>query len=144
MNANVEALVREGRLERVEADIAAARHRLSEARQHLASASLVIDVDPAGAYSLLYDAARKAIDAHMLASGYRASEGRLGTHGATARYASAALGSGPRGGSAQRFDRMRRNRNRSEYGVWQIGRSTLETDLEHARAIVELVDEGLP
>jgi hypothetical protein len=38
---------------------------------------------------------------------------------------------------------MRRNRNRSEYGVWQVGRSTLEADLAHARAIVEAVGESL-
>jgi len=143
MSADIEALVREGRLEGVEADMAAALLMLEAARRHLASASLLVDADPAGAYSLLYDAARKAIDAHMLASGYRVSKSRLGAHEATARYAVAALGSGRRGGSARRFDRMRRNRNRSEYGVWQIGRSTLEADLGHAHAIVEAVEERL-
>lgn len=143
MSRSIDALVSEGRLERVEADPAGARDKLHEAKRHLASASRIVDTDPAGAYSLLYDASRKAIDAHMLAAGYRVSRGRLGAHEATARYAVAALGSGSQGGSVARFDRMRRNRNRSEYGVWRIGRSTLEADLVHARAIVEAVDESL-
>ena len=144
MSADVEALLKEGRIERVEADTGAARDRLEEATRHLDSAVLIAETDPAGAYSLLYDAARKAVDAHMLMSGYRVSKSRLGAHEATARYASSTLGSGPHGGSALRFDRMRRNRNRSEYGAWQIGRSTLEADLVHARAIVEAVQESIP
>jgi len=143
MNADIEALVRDGRVESVEADPAAARLKLEEARRHLASASLLVDTDPAGAYSLLYDAARKAIDAHMLSSGYRVSKSRLGAYEAMARYAVAALGSGRRGEAARRFDRMRRNRNRSEYGVWQVGRSTLGSDLGHAQAIVEAVEKSL-
>jgi hypothetical protein len=139
----LEALVREGRIDRVEADPDAARDRLEEARRHLDSAGLIAETDPAGAYSLLYDAARKAVDAHMLMSGYRVSKSRLGAHEATARYAASVLGSGPHAESARRFDRMRRNRNRSEYGAWQIGRSTSEADLVHARAIVDAVGESL-
>jgi hypothetical protein len=143
VSSDAEALVREGRIERVQADADAARDRLEEAKHRLDSAVLIAETDPAGAYSLLYDSARKAIDAHMVRSGYRVSKSRLGAHEATARYASSVLGSGPHGGSARRFDRMRRNRNRSEYGAWQIGRSTLEADLVHARAIVEAVEEDL-
>ena len=41
------------------------------------------------------------------------------------------------------LDRMRRNRNRSEYGIWDIGASTVERDLEHARKIVEAVERDL-
>ena len=141
MSADLEALVMQGRIERVEADTSAARDRLEEAKHHLDSATLIAETDPSGAYSLLYDAARKAVDAHMLMSGYRVSKSHLGAHEATARYASSVLGSGQHGDSARRFDRMRRNRNRSEYGAWQIGRSTLEADLVHARAIVEAVEE---
>jgi hypothetical protein len=135
VSSDVEALVRDGRIERVEADADAAFEKVREAGRHLKSATQIADADPAGAYALLYDAARKAIDAHMLASGYRVSKGRIGAHEATARYASAMLG-----GDAQQFDRMRRNRNRSEYGVWEVGRSTLEADLEHARRIVLAVE----
>lgn len=134
MSSDVEALLRDGRIEKVEADPSAARAKLGEAERHLDSAAQIAADDPAGAYSLLYDAARKAIDAHMLASGYRVSKSRLGAHEATARYASSVLGE-----DARHFDRMRRNRNRSEYGAWEVGRSTLEADARHARDIVAAV-----
>ena len=52
-------------------DAATARASLAEARRHLASAKLIPGADPNGAYVLLYDAARKANAAHMLASGLR-------------------------------------------------------------------------
>jgi len=142
MSSDVDALVREGRIERVEADRAAAVDKLEEARRHLDSSEVILESDPEGAYALLYDAARKAIDAHMLAAAYRVSKSRLGAHEATARYATAVLGSGPHGEHVQQFDRMRRRRNRSEYGAWQIGRSTLEADLRHARGILQAVEEG--
>jgi hypothetical protein len=138
VTSEIERLLRVGRIERVEADPAAARDKLREAGRHLDSAAEIADTDPAGAYALVYDAARKAIDAHMLAAGYRASKNRPGAHEATARYASMALGD-----DARPFDRMRRNRNRSEYGVWDVGRSTLEADLEHARRIVHAVENEL-
>jgi hypothetical protein len=143
MSSDVEALVKEGRIERVEADRAAAIDKLEEARRHLDSASVILESDPQGTYALLYDAARKAIDAHMLAAGYRVSKRRLGGHEATARYATSVLGSGPHGEHVQHFDRMRRNRNRSEYGMWQVGRSKLEADLDHARGILQAVREQL-
>lgn len=143
MSSDIDALVKEGRVERVEADRAAAGDKLEEARRHLDSAAVILESGPEGAYALLYDAARKAIDAHMLAAGYRVSKSRLGAHEATARYATSVLGSGPHGGHARHFDRMRRRRNRSEYGVWQVGRTTLEADLDHARGIVRAVGEQL-
>jgi hypothetical protein len=35
---------------------------------------------------------------------------------------------------------MRKNRNRSEYGVWKVALSTVEADPEHARRIVLAVE----
>lgn len=143
MSGDVEALVREGRIEAVEADTQAALDKLKEAKRHLRSASLIGGGDPQGSYALLYDAARKAIDAHMLAAGYRVNKSRPGAHEATARYAVAVFAEAPRAEHAQHLDRMRRNRNRSEYGVWHVGRSTLRADLGHARGIVRAVEESL-
>ncbi|MBA2274463.1 MAG: hypothetical protein H0W21_11265 [Actinobacteria bacterium] len=40
-------------------------------------AAAIADNDPEDAYSLVYDAARKAVDAHMLANGYRTSKSKL-------------------------------------------------------------------
>lgn len=137
-SAAVEALVRAGRLERVVADREAARSKVEEAQRHLGSASRIAKDDPAGAYALLYDAARKAIHAHMLASGLRATN-RAGAHDAVGRYAEAVFSRTKHRDAVSRFDRMRRNRNRSEYGSWHIGASTVAADLGHAKAIVDAV-----
>jgi hypothetical protein len=67
--------------------------------------------DPNGAYALLYDAARKAVDAHMLANGFRVQKSRLGTHEAIGQYAVATLRKDPDKRHIDSFDRMRRNRN---------------------------------
>src|SRR5207244_5415021 len=109
------ALLREGRIERISADIRAARTKLAESKRHLDSAAAISKSDPAGAYALAYDAARKALDAHMLAKGYRVSKGRLGSHEATGLYGEAAM---PRVEEMNDFDRIRRNRNRSENRKW--------------------------
>jgi hypothetical protein len=47
MSADLDALVKEGRIERVEADTTAARDKLEEAKNHLDSATLIADTDPA-------------------------------------------------------------------------------------------------
>ena len=81
---SIEDLVRARRLERVPADIDAAVRRLSSARRHLGSAALIARDDPDAAYALLYDAARKAVTAHMQGAGLRARNAP-GAHEATAR-----------------------------------------------------------
>jgi hypothetical protein len=134
----VDELVRAGRLEPVESDVASARISIEEARRHLASAVLIASSDPNGAYALLYDAARKAIAAHMLAAGYRATV-RPRAHEAVGLYGVERITSGERPESIHHFDRMRRKRNRTEYGVRTFGAAELEADLTHARAIVDAV-----
>jgi hypothetical protein len=109
-------LLNEGRIEAVEPDIDAAKNKLEEAKRHLASAAAIADDDPEGAYSLVYDAARKAADAHMLANGYRASKSKVGAHEATARYVEAVI-KGKYASDARSFNRMRKQRNRTEYGT---------------------------
>jgi hypothetical protein len=129
-------LVTAGRIERIQADADEAQELLRHARAHLASARKLCDDDPAGAYQLLYDAARKATAADMLASGYRARSDRPGAHAAVVIYAEEALaGEGDERAIAS-FDRMRRTRNRAEYGAAVIGRAQLHADLEHAHEIV--------
>ncbi|MGH2786433.1 MAG: hypothetical protein ACRDJV_00810 [Actinomycetota bacterium] len=135
-------LVKKGRIEAVEADVAAAKDKLKEAKRHLASATAIADDDPEGAYSLVYDAARKAVDAHMLANGYRTSKSKLGAHEATARYVEAVIG-GEYASDARAFNRMRKEQNRTEYGIWHISSSTLKIDSVHAARIVEAVEASL-
>lgn len=129
-------------MERVEADTDLAVVKLEEAGRHLRSASVIANEDLEGAYALLYDAARKAVDAHLAASGYRISKSKLGAHEATALYARAVIG-GEYAEDARALDRMRKQRNRVEYGVWHIGEARLTSDLRHASRIVDAVRAAL-
>lgn len=139
---SLDDLLKEGRIEAVEPDVDVAKDKLEEAKRHLASAAAIAEDDPEGAYSLVYDAARKAVDAHMRANGYRASKSKLGAHEASARYVEAVIG-GAYAADARAFNRMRKQRNRTEYGNWHISASTLDTDSVHAARIVEAVEASL-
>ena len=112
---------------------------VQEAKQHLASAAAIAGDDANGAYYLLYDAARKAVSAHMLTNGYRVRNA-AGAHAAVAEYAARTLSEEP---SAAQLDRMRRNRNRSEYGHAHFNDRVVAADLEHARRIVAAVEAAL-
>jgi hypothetical protein len=135
----IEELLAGRRLERVAPDSAAARERLEGARRHLRSSELVAEQDPDAAYALLYDAARKAVAAHMLAAGLRARNAP-GAHEATARYAALAVDDP----ASAELDRMRRFRNRIEYGATHFSRDQVAHDLERAQAIVDAVGRSLP
>lgn len=141
--ATISDLLREGRIEGVTPDIAAAWGRVGEAQVHLASSVTLTSSDPALAYVALYDAARKAITAHMQANGYRPTN-RLGAHQSVGLYAEAALGIGTALPHIRAFDRMRRARNRSEYDDRPITERLLSTDLEHAQGSVAAVIAALP
>lgn len=143
MTTTVAQLLSEGRLERVTADVAAAWERVNEAKRHLQSSAALATSDESLAYVALYDAARKAVTAHMQANGYRATN-RVGTHQAVVLYAEATLAQGVAGPDVAAFDRMRRVRNRSEYGHQVIGAQVLAADLVHAEAIVAAVEADLP
>lgn len=127
-------------MERVSADRDSAASMLEEAQLHLISAEQIMGSDPTGAYSLLYDAARKSVSANMLAEGYRASN-RQGAHATVVSNAAAASKSQGFGQLVAHFDRMRRTRHRAEYESAIIGSQQLENDLVKARQIVDLVEE---
>ena len=69
----VRRLLEERRLQSVPADRAAAEALLEAAARHLGSARIVADSDPDGAYTMLYDAARKSLAALLQAQGLRAT-----------------------------------------------------------------------
>lgn len=139
----IDQLLEKRLLERVEPDDAAARELLAEAERHLSSAERIASDDPNGAYQLLYDAARKALIAHMAAAGLRVVKGKLGGHETTGKYGKAALSSSASMESLANFDRMRRNRNRSEYELRFFDDDEVANDLEHAQAIVAAVSADL-
>jgi hypothetical protein len=129
-----------GLIESVDADPEGAAALLADARRHLETATAASATDPNGAYGLGYDAARKAIVAHLLARGLRVAKNRPGAHETTGRYGVAEIADDP---SFRAFDRMRRSRNRTEYGPGHIGEEVLREDLSHAQAIVDAVAERL-
>ncbi|HEY7147943.1 MAG TPA: hypothetical protein VH420_00725 [Gaiellaceae bacterium] len=115
----------------MEADPDAEAVRLEEADRHLASAQTIAASDPNGAYQLAYDAARKAVTAHMASAGFRV-RATIGAHAVTASYASEAISKE----LGSRLDRMRRRRNRSEYGMAHFEVAEVDAAIETARALI--------
>jgi len=66
-----------------------------------------------------------------------------GSHRAVGVYAAELFGSGEHGPDIRRFDAMRRNRNRAEYGIRQFGSAEVSKDLGHAAGIVKAVEQDL-
>ena len=87
-------MLSDGVIRRVSADEETAQNELRTAQRHLESAATLSGSDPNAAFQLAYDAARKAIAAHMRANGYRVGSGE-GAHAKTGQYAAAALGERP-------------------------------------------------
>jgi hypothetical protein len=108
----LDGMIARGELERVPASREHADLLLAQAQQHLDSARTIAETDPAGAYQLLYDAARKALAAILENEGLRATS--RGGHIAVREAVSAQLDP-PLGGIFRPFDRLRRRRNQAEY-----------------------------
>lgn len=120
-------------IEVVEADPDVSSKWIEDARRHLEAAVRVAEIDPSGAYVLAYDAARKSVAAALLATGHRVRS-RPGAHQALAQFANHLLTE--TGEVALRhFDRLRRNRNRSEYGSRTFGKAEVSEAIETAKAI---------
>lgn len=130
----VDDLHAKGLIEPVEFDRSTADQWLSDAARHLKAAAAVTDLDPAGAYVLAYDAARKGVAAALLATGYRVRS-RPGSHHALAQFA-VDLAHQTGEPALERLDRLRRNRNRSEYGSRSFGQAEVAEAIACADAIV--------
>ena len=108
----IDALLTTRDLERVAASAEHAAELIGQARKHMASAQRIADGDPAGAFQLLYDAARKALCAILENQGLRPTS--RGGHIAVLDAVSAQLDP-PMGKVLRPFDRLRRRRNDAEY-----------------------------
>jgi hypothetical protein len=122
-----------GFIEKVEPDQATATGWLDDAGRHLEAATKIAELDPSGAYVLAYDAARKSVAAALLMSGHRVLS-RPRSHQALWQYAEsiAVQVDEP---ALNRFDRLRRNRNRSEYGSRTFGKAEVAEAIGTAEAI---------
>ena len=136
--ADVEALIAKDVVARVPADSEEARRELAAAEMHLQGAEAAAVVDATGAFTLAYDAARKAVVAHMRASGLRVRS-RFGAHYQTGQYARAALTGRGVDEHVEAFVGMREVRNDTEYEGEVVRQSDSAEALSHARAIVAVV-----
>jgi hypothetical protein len=126
-------LGKRGLIEKVEPDQATSTGWLDDAERHLEAATKIAELDPSGAYVLAYDAARKSVAAALLTSGHRVLS-RPGSHQALAQYAES-ITTQTDEPVLSRFDRLRRNRNRSEYGSRTFGKAEVAEAIDTARAI---------
>ncbi|MDQ2838627.1 MAG: hypothetical protein M3Y42_07285 [Actinomycetota bacterium] len=110
---SIKALLVANNLQRVSPSREAAAGFLRAAGRHLDSALLVADTDPDGAYTLLYDAARKSLVAVLQAQGLRATS--KGGHYAIQEAISAQFTKPPPRDAFRPFARLRRSRNQIEY-----------------------------
>lgn len=141
--ADVQRLLAERKLERVEPDPQTAREEIATARRHIAAAAQIAELDPTLAFTGLYDAMRKADPGAQRAHGYRLSKGP-GGHVRTGEYALAALDALDIEAHLDEFDALRQLRNQSEYEALFVESDDVEQALAHARAIVEAVAAVLP
>lgn len=138
----VGALLAEGVVVRVVADQEESQKELAAAKTHLLGAEAASQHDPTGAFSLAFDAARKAVVAHMRANGLRVRP-RFGAHYQTGRYARAALTGRVADEHLSALEDMRVVRNDTEYGAEVVEGSDAAEALAHARAIVDAVERDL-
>jgi HEPN domain len=106
----IDSLLDKQHLQRVTADPATAEALIVMSDHHVRSASKLCDSDPEGAFSLAYDAARKAATALLAHQGLRPTT--AGGHLAVVEATSAQF---PGVGGLRSLDRLRRRRNQSEY-----------------------------
>jgi hypothetical protein len=139
----IDNMIARGELERVPASREHADLLLAQARRHVASAAAIADSDAAGAYQLLYDAARKALAAVLENQGLRATS--RGGHIAVREAACAQLDP-PLGAVLRPFDRLRRRRNQAEYpspDQPQLDLGDVKRDVPKVLAIVETAGKVL-
>lgn len=126
----VDDLLARGSFTRVTPNRELADTLLDQARAHLSSGASVVDTDPAGAFTLVYDAARKALTAILVNQGLRA--GGDGAHAVLLDAVLAQLDP-PLGSIFRPFSWMRPLRNHTQYPA-----------PEHPVARVEDVEEAIP
>ncbi len=134
----VERLIDSHELQRVPPSRDHADRLLEQARRHLDAADAIADMDSAGGYALVYDAARKALTAVLENQGLRPTT--RGGHVVVYEAVRAQLDP-PMGAQLRPFDRMRRQRNDVEYqpsDAPELAADDVREDLTKAGEIVTL------
>lgn len=134
----VEQLIAEGRIDVVTPSPGHASRLVDQAARHLESAIAIAADDPEGAYSTLYDCARKSLWAILAVQGLRPT--RAGGHLAVYEVVHAQLDP-PLGSEIRPFDRMRRQRNSVEYpepDTAYLVESDVQDDVPKVKAILDI------
>ena len=146
------AMLADGELEQVAPSPQNAARLLAEADRHLRSAALLAPDDPAGAYdmlyaaarkAMLYAAARKAMAAALAVQGLRSTS--KGGHMAVQEAVTHQLGA--TGSVVRPFGRLRRTRNDADYPRLdspELTTDDIDEDLPKARQIVAAMGALLP
>ena len=130
----IKELIAAGNLQKVAPSREAADGFLAQAAGHIDSAQHVAAIDPTGAYSLLYDAARKSLAAVLQAQGLRATS--KGGHYAIQEAITAQFTKPPPRDAFRPFGRLRRTRNHIEYDdITPITADDVEADTPVVRAL---------
>jgi hypothetical protein len=80
MRPTIEQLIAEDKLEHVQIDSSVPERELAAAWRHHKTAKLAAEEDPEGAFQLLYDSARKALQAVLFTKGLRVRKPPRGNH----------------------------------------------------------------
>ncbi len=127
-------LLAAGNLQKVSPSLDSATAALAAAAKHLDSALVLADSDPDGAYTLLYDAARKSLAAVLQAQGLRATS--RGGHYAIQEAIAAQFTKPPPRDAFRSYARLRRTRNQIEYD--DISATTADDVHADAHAVTTL------
>ena len=135
--AVIDQLLEQSRLTEVDPNRDLADQYISQAQTHLSAATTLGDLDPAGAFTLAYDAARLSLAAILVVQGLR-PRGE-GAHAVLLEVALAQL-EPPKQKEIREFNWMRRLRNDTQYP--DVDRPTASADdvlqaIPAAQAIVE-------
>jgi YD repeat-containing protein len=130
----IKALLASNSLQKVSPSKDAATAYLAAAAKHLDSGLLVAAFDADGAYTLLYDAARKSLAAVLQAQGLRSTS--KGGHYAIQEAIAAQFTKPPPRDAFRSFGRLRRARNQIEYDdISSITAEDVRADAEVVRSL---------
>jgi hypothetical protein len=121
----------------------AAETELGRARTHVVSARQLSATDPEGAYTLAYDAARRALAAVLQNQGLRATS--RGGHTVVYEAVRAQLDP-PLGSMLRPFNRMRAQRNEVEYRSSEapaVSSDEVSADVTKVEALIELAEKTI-
>jgi hypothetical protein len=134
-------LIKRGHLEQISGDAANGGFLIEQARQRLATATAILNVDPVSAYNIAYDGARQAVTALLIQQGLRPK--MEGGHVAIAEAVRAQFGE-----PFYYFNAMRRRRNKLEYpqspGDVAIAPDATAEAIAYVERTVRAVEQLLP